>query len=888
MWSAVVVGTHPIETEQEVWLELQAGDEFSGTMPGFWLQNRENNSLWHVPIPPQPVGTRLHYRACARRGQEMAHSAYQDVEVRPNLPVRTEAARTPGGIPEGLVGNRHMTVKVDGRGATYDVFFPTVGLHADVRPAEGERPHSRSHFRTIVAGLAIGRRLDWFDERVSWDASQAYREGTNVLVTRLQWRRGAVQVEQSDFVVSDADLPLANGHVAPGQYIKRYVITNATPSKITPLFGLYVHAEVNGGVGDHVITWVDDEQTLLALNRGHRHLNRKLSREATVEFAVALADRSDATCEPAGRDEAVLFRRLEIEGGGAVTVDVLVSGAFTGWPGDDGTFHYWLRPALQWFRSRDVGNLESNAVASWRELVARLPVLRFPDRKYGQQLERSALAAAVHADADTGAVAKGYQRGIHAYCWPRDALGAGGAFDRIGWNQIGRRVFDWLSKVRGYYRQYTYFFQKYTIDGIPEWETPAIDQTALIPWALERHYRRTGDLEFVASQWAMVEQAAEVCLGKGGHPGLAWLEDLSLVRSAGLWDTRYAAFCYSNACIVAGLRSAIRLARRVNRQDSVEGWSKAAERILNVGILSDLRAGSTGPGLYDTVLGRFLDARRISRERGVWSGDPSRVIERSDALDISQLALAVPLEILPAGDGRILRTAEAILARNTMGSNVPLIAPWTGTSGVSMSPGEVIEQDAASLATLWMARYLIQLGKETGDGRYWVRAINLLDDLLGHIGPLGLSLALPISGVESQDGAFPAPGVWDLHGMVIEVLMDVAGLDFDAAENRIILEPALAASWPMIGISHELLCGDVAYTLQRKAENPPRYSLVVESDLKVQTPLDLSICCPDLPQLGAWQASTESAAPHFDAARRLLRWREKLPAGEARLEWSWG
>ena len=62
-----------------------------------------------------------------------------------------------------------MTVRVDARGSTYDLYFPTVGLHSSVRPREGDLPHSRCHFRAIVGGLAVGRRLDWFTERAAWD-----------------------------------------------------------------------------------------------------------------------------------------------------------------------------------------------------------------------------------------------------------------------------------------------------------------------------------------------------------------------------------------------------------------------------------------------------------------------------------------------------------------------------------------------------------------------------------------------------------------------------------------------------------------------------------------------------------------------------------------------
>ena len=46
------------------------------------------------------------------------------------------------------------------------------------------------------------------------------------------------------------------------------------------------------------------------------------------------------------------------------------------------------------------------------------------------------------------------------------------------------------------------------------------------------HYRRTGDLEFLRSAWPVVEQAAAVCGGASGHPGLRMHEDLSLLSSA--------------------------------------------------------------------------------------------------------------------------------------------------------------------------------------------------------------------------------------------------------------------------------------------------------------------------------------------------------------------
>src|SRR6476660_2405706 len=114
MWSAVVLGTHPIESNQEVWVEISADDIALGPLPAYWVENKGVNSLWHVPIPPQAVNARLHYRSAARHeGSEVVGSTFQDTIVRPNLPERPEATESLPQGPEGLVGNRTMTVRID-------------------------------------------------------------------------------------------------------------------------------------------------------------------------------------------------------------------------------------------------------------------------------------------------------------------------------------------------------------------------------------------------------------------------------------------------------------------------------------------------------------------------------------------------------------------------------------------------------------------------------------------------------------------------------------------------------------------------------------------------------------------------------------------------------
>ncbi len=892
MWSAVVVGTHPIEADQEVWLDLAADDVPIGLLPAFWIENKGVNSLWHVPIPPQAVNVRLHYRSGARRRGEEASSPYQDTIVRPNLPVRTETYDVFPPASEGLVGNRMMTARVDSRGSTLDVYFPTVGLHSDVRPAEGELPQSRSHFRAIVAGLAIGRRLDWFGERLAWATFQHYQGATNLLMTELNWKHGPIRVLATDFVARGDCLPrTAGGTESPGQYIKRFRIINDGPEATRAVFGVYVQAEVNGGIGEPGLSWHDADRTLLAINRGHGHVNRKLARDATVEFALALDDRGDVQCEPTGPNEAILLRKLELPAGAAVSVDLLISGAFTGWRGDPGTFEHWLHPALGWFRSADLDAVEQATAQEWDAFVEPLPSLHFPKPGYAVSLRRSALAASLHADEQWGAIASGFDRGLSAYCWPREALWAGGAMVRCGHPEIGRMVFQWLGSVKGQTRTYAYWFQKYTIDGQPEWETPAIDQSAMIPFGLEQHYRRTGDRDFVAACWPTIERAATVCFGESGHPGLRWIEELSLVSSAGIWDSRYGAFLYSNAAVVAGLRSAASLATLLDRPEHAALWRERADRTWESGMLAESTPDGGGPGMVDYATGRFLEARRLSTLRGWWSDGGNHLIDRSAALDISMLGLVVPFGLLPASDPRARATAEALYRHNAVVGDANFFTMWSPEPtrpDRRNQPSEGHAQDLSTLATLWMARYLIRLGRETGEGRVWNLALSVLDALLARLGPLGLSVrSAPRGSDSSRAGAGTTTGVWALQTMLIETMLDLAGLDYDVPGKTLRLDPALPGAWPHIGLANRLPCGDATYRLERPIGGTV-HRLTFGARLDHPARLEVAVTCPGLVALGPWNAQPEMPPPRHNHLTGRLEWAVDLPAGESSWSWTWG
>src|SRR5262249_32170553 len=155
-----------------------------------------------------------------------------------------------------------------------------------------------------------------------------------------------------------------------------------------------------------------------------------------------------------------------------------------------------------------------------------------------------------------------------------------------------------------------------------------------------------------------------------------------------------------------------------------------ANRIWEVGILGGGSSGGDGAGLMDHASGRFLEARRLSTLRGLWTDKPELSVERVAAFDVSELAAVVPFGLLPADDPRMRALAQGLLRNNVAGDEANMLTPWAPDP--SRPPGGIPVPSGSqgagpsSLATLWMARYLIRLGRETGEGRHWNRALALV------------------------------------------------------------------------------------------------------------------------------------------------------------------
>jgi hypothetical protein len=123
--------------------------------------------------------------------------------------------------------------------------------------------------------------------------------------------------------------------------------------------------------------------------------------------------------------------------------------------------------------------------------------------------------------------------------------------------------------------------------------------------------------------------------------------------------------------------------------------------------------------------------------------------------------------------------------------------------------------------------------------------------------------------------------------MLIDTILDFAGVDYDATQHRLSLRPILPGQWPQTGLKQSFPCGEVSYRLERPIGQKV-YRLHVSTQLRHPVELEVDLTCPDLLELGPWQASQPTPEPSLETRTGRLQWRVSLPANTNEWSWTWG
>ncbi len=176
-----------------------------------------------------------------------------------------------------------------------------------------------------------------------------------------------------------------------------------------------------------------------------------------------------------------------------------------------------------------------------------------------------------------------FSRDTYSYMWPRDGALVANALDLAGFQDLARWFYQFCSQV---ITAEGYFLHKYNPDGSPasSWHPWVLkgqqsmpiqeDETALVVWALWRHYYRYRDIEFIRPLWVDIVQKAADFMARYRDPrtGLP-------LPSYDLWEERWGVHAFTVATVYGGLKAAHNFAVAFGDRRRAETYGKAAEEV---------------------------------------------------------------------------------------------------------------------------------------------------------------------------------------------------------------------------------------------------------------------------------------------------------------------
>ncbi len=320
--------------------------------------------------------------------------------------------------------------------------------------------------------------------------------------------------------------------------------------------------------------------------------------------------------------------------------------------------------------------------------------------------KRSLMIVRIHADNNGGIIAAAdsdimaFNRDTYTYVWPRDGAFISMALDRAGYGEISRRFFEFCQKTQS---PDGYMLHKYNPDGSvgSSWHPwmrdnePQLpiqeDETALVLCAMQKHFERSQDFEFLQRMYeTFIKKAAQfLCDFREDETGLP-------LASYDLWEEHRGIFTYTTATAVAGLQAAAQMSQMLGHHTHSEKYHDAADAMRQAMLFH----------LYDEEKGRFV--KKIKRKDG-------KTVERDLTPDAS-LAIIWKLGVLSADDPRVVSTMQQLEEHLNVHTPVGGMARYTNDYYQSaVHPSPEIPGNPWILTTLWDAQWKIARAKTAED-----------------------------------------------------------------------------------------------------------------------------------------------------------------------------
>jgi len=307
-----------------------------------------------------------------------------------------------------------------------------------------------------------------------------------------------------------------------------------------------------------------------------------------------------------------------------------------------------------------------------------------------------------------------FSRDTYSYMWPRDGALVANSLDLAGFPDLARWFYTFCKDA---ITPEGYFHHKYNPDGSPasSWHPWVLkgnrvlpiqeDETALVVWALWRHYHRYRDIEFVRPLWVdLVQKAADFMVSyRDPRTGLP-------LPSYDLWEERWGIHTFTVATVYGALKAARNFAVCFGDRVRAESYNSAAEEIKT----------AAAKYLFSERLNRFV--RRLVPLDKAASLDPTEatgnaappaqpplhdLFEVDEVIDSSLFGI-YKFHLFEATDPRVESTMRAVEEELWVKTSVGGLARYENDSYHRIS------NDIASVpgnpwfvCTLWLADYLV-------------------------------------------------------------------------------------------------------------------------------------------------------------------------------------
>ncbi len=504
-------------------------------------------------------------------------------------------------MPRDLpIGNGHLLINFVADHRIRDVYFPFVG----------KENHAGGHpFRF---GIMVGSKFRWVGREYGWSIHSLYEPDT--LVTQVQLTHPELGIT---LCLRDA----VDFHETV--FLRQIDITNLNAAACE--VRLYFHQDFRISESDIGDTAAYDPRNKTVVHyKGERYflVNVMVDGRAGVEH-FAIGQKGQPGREGTWRDaedDGVLSGNPIAQG----AVDSVVAAHALIPSGFQKTVYFWMAAATVWAGrwngamelnkkvvERGPGALIERTRSYWRLWVRKEP-LDFAELPAGlvDLYRRSLLILRTQIDNHGAIIAANdsdvtqFNRDTYSYLWPRDGALVAHALDLCGYPEISLRFFHFCADVLS---EDGFLLHKYNPDKslASSWhpwiigDKPQLpiqeDETALVVWALWKHFQRYRDLEAIKPLYGRLVRKAADFMVRYREP-----QTHLPAPSYDLWEERRGILAFTCAAVYAGLRAAAEFARSFGEAGNARRYDDAA---------SEIRAGMDAY-LWRPELNRF--ARMIN------------------------------------------------------------------------------------------------------------------------------------------------------------------------------------------------------------------------------------------------------------------------------------